>query len=209
MATSLFKRNRRRFEEETAEAPAAEAAETTESDTNSDNQFITILTDMGLSAEQAQAVYQMAQDLAKEGSGEKVEASRMRRARMSAMRRRMAGRGTRERFSSEGREARAERFERRQRPARSRFARSERMARPERFGRTERSARPERNNFSSEIISRQRATIAELRAQLKEFGAQPAAQRMSSQRQAPQAPVIPAAGSIQERVFEAMKNFGK
>jgi hypothetical protein len=44
---------------------------------------------------------------------------------------------------------------------------------------------------------------------LKEFGAQPAAQRMSSQRQAPQAPVIPAAGSIQERVFEAMKNFGK
>jgi len=197
MATSLFKRNRRRFEEETAEAPAAEAAETTESDTNSDNEFINILTEMGLSAEQAQAVYQMAQDLAKEGSGEKVEASRMRRARMSAMRRRMAGRGTRERFSSQGREARAERFERRERPARSRFARSERMA------------RPERSNFSSEIISRQRATIAELRSQLKEFGAQPAAQRMSSQRQAPQAPVIPAAGSIQERVFEAMKNFGK
>jgi len=71
----------RKFEEavveettETTEAPVEETPAAAD-------QLVTILVDMGLSAEQAEAVHSMAQDLVNSGSGEeqKVEASRLRR----------------------------------------------------------------------------------------------------------------------------------
>lgn len=204
-------RKRRFQEEETEETATPQASETTESETNSDEQLITILTEMGLSAESAQALYQMALDLAKEGKGEKVEASRMSRRqlefkrelrkRREMRRQRMEARGERREFGV-------------RRELRERDARRPMDARRERFARSERPGRElRRERFGAEqtdsLIRRQRATIIELRKQLKEFGAMPAAQRLSAQRQNIEQPVVPTGGSIQERVFNAMKNFGK
>jgi len=201
-------RKRRFQEEETEETTSQTASETTESETNSDDKLITILTEMGLSAESAQALYQMALDLAKEGNGEKVEASRMSRRqlefkrelrkRREMRRQRMEARGERREFGV-------------RRELRERDARRPMDARRERFERSGRGMRRER--FGAEqtdsLIRRQRATIIELRKQLKEFGALPAAQRLSAQRQNDVQPGVPTGGSIQERVFNAMKNFGK
>ena len=60
---------RRKFEEETVETPVEEVQE--ESTPDSHEQFINILVEMGLSAEQAEAVHEMAMNLA-EGSSEET-----------------------------------------------------------------------------------------------------------------------------------------
>ena len=96
-----------KFEEEVVEEKVEETT-VEESTPDSHETFVNILVDMGLSAEQAEAVHQMAMDLIDAGEGEvteevkeetkveeKVEASRQRR-----------GRRGRRGFKSEGREDR-------------------------------------------------------------------------------------------------------
>lgn len=100
-----------KFEEEVVEETVEETT-TEESTPDSHETFVNILVEMGLSAEQAEAVHQMAMDLIEASEGEiteevstetteKVEASRQRRGRRSLRR----SRGRKE-FNKEGREAR-------------------------------------------------------------------------------------------------------
>lgn len=204
MARSLF--SKRRFaEEETADAPAPAAETTEESAPDSQTQFVQLLTDMGLSADQAEAVYQMAQDLVNAGGAEqpaKTEASRIRRARM-ARRERMMDRGLygtgERRFSTE------------RRPARERFAREERFARaerPTRQARPARFAREERTDLASRVISRQRQQIQQLRQELAAMGKRPDAQKLSRAPQVANRNVsIPTEGSVKDRVFNTLKNW--
>ena len=202
MARSLF-RKRRFAEEETADAPAPAAETTEESAPDSQTQFVQLLTDMGLSAEQAEAVYQMAQDLVNAGGAEqpaKTEASRIRRARM-ARRERMLnrsrglyGNAEERRFSTERRPLRERRFDRAERPVRA--------ARPERF------ARQERTDLASRVISRQRQQINQLRQELAAMGKRPDAQKLSRAPQVANKNIsIPTEGSVKERVFNSLKNW--
>ena len=100
-----------KFEEDVVEETVEETT-TEESTPDSHETFVNILVEMGLSAEQAEAVHQMAMDLIDASEGEiteevstetteKVEASRQRRGRRSL--RRSNGR---KEFNKEGREAR-------------------------------------------------------------------------------------------------------
>jgi len=103
-----------KFEEEVVEEKVEETT-VEESAPDSHETFVNILVDMGLSAEQAEAVHQMAMDLIEASEGEiteevstettetteKVEASRQRHGRRSLRR----SRG-RKQFNKEGREAR-------------------------------------------------------------------------------------------------------
>ena len=203
MARSLFRK--RRFADEAAADAPAPAAETTteESAPDSQTQFVQLLTDMGLSADQAEAVYQMAQDLVNAGGAEqpaKTEASRIRRARM-ARRERMLnrsrglyGNAEERRFSTERRPLRERRFDRAERPVRE--------ARPARF------ARQERTDLSSRVISRQRQQIQQLRQELAAMGKRPDAQKLSRAPQvANQNISIPTEGSVKDRVFNSLKNW--
>jgi len=92
----IFKkmRNRKFAEDEVVvEEETTVTEETVEESPDSHDQFVSILVDMGLSAEQAEAVHTMAMDLIDAGEGEeiteevseevKVEASRQRRNRRS------------------------------------------------------------------------------------------------------------------------------
>ena len=188
MARTLFKRHRRNFEEVASEE-TAETSETTteESAPDSQSQFVQLLTDMGLSAEQAEAVFQMAQDLVNAGGGEqpqKTEASRLRRER-------------------EFQRARRERQLSRER----RFRREERMPQSRReLSREGRRGSEGRTDLSANVIRRQRATIVELRKQLAQMGAAPAAQKLSRAPQGRNAQVaIPQEGDAKSRVFAALK----
>jgi hypothetical protein len=100
-----------KFEEEVVEEKVEETT-VEESAPDSHETFVNILVEMGLSAEQAEAVHQMAMDLIEASEGEiteevstetteKVEASRQRHGRRSLRR----SRG-RKQFNKEGREAR-------------------------------------------------------------------------------------------------------
>ena len=100
-----------KFEEDVVEETVEETT-TEESTPDSHETFVNLLVDLGLSAEQAEAVHQMAMDLIDASEGEiteevstetteKVEASRQRRGRRSL--RRSKGR---KQFNKEGREAR-------------------------------------------------------------------------------------------------------
>lgn len=131
----------RKFEEEVVEETTTETV--TESP-DSHDQFVSILVDMGLSAEQAEAVHSMAMDLINAGDGEtqetteevteetKVEAARARRGmgkRKKYSRRRGMGdsapRGRR--MSAQDADSKMERMERRMR----RLARQNREMREE------------------------------------------------------------------------------
>lgn len=168
---------RRKFEEETVEAPVEEVQE--ESTPDSHEQFINLLVEMGLSAEQAEAVHEMAMNLAESGSSEetvteetKVEASRSRRAEFARRKRR----GYSRRKMSE------ERSERR--PAR----------------RTEMS----REEMRMRRLSRQNRM---LRQQLQELGQQPAANPVRNRPQAKaEQPTISAEGTAKSRVFGYFKD---
>jgi hypothetical protein len=100
-----------KFEEEVVEETVEETT-TEESTPDSHETFVNILVEMGLSAEQAEAVHQMAMDLIDASEGEiteevstetteKVEASRQRRGR-----RRLRRSEGRKEFNKEGRETR-------------------------------------------------------------------------------------------------------
>lgn len=176
---------KRKFEEEVVE-------ETTTTDTveegtpDAHGQFVQILEDMGLSAEQAEAIHQMAMDLVnstpKEGEeSERVEASRMRRR---------AGRA---------------------RMGRRQMSRSRRHG----LSRMDRSNRPTmRRNFSDverleRTVQRQRRQLSAMREQLENLGQRAGGARVNS---APNvnlnavSPGVPQAGDAKSRVFEMMKN---
>lgn len=167
---------KRKFEEETVETPVEEVQE--ESTPDSHEQFINILVEMGLSAEQAEAVHEMAMKLVENGSSQetqteetKVEASRQRRAEFARRKRRGYSRRG---FSEEGRE---------RRPMRREMSREEMQMR--------RLARQNRM----------------LRQQLSELGQQPATQPLRNRPEV-SAPAnkIEAGGDVKSRVFNYFKD---
>lgn len=132
----IFKkmRNRKFAEDEVVvEEETTVTEETVEESPDSHDQFVSILVDMGLSAEQAEAVHTMAMDLIDAGEGEeiteevseevKVEASRQRRNRRSRRAEFSRGRSQRpmrrELSATEEMEQRLNRLERSNRALRS------------------------------------------------------------------------------------------
>jgi hypothetical protein len=203
---------KRRFEEEVVEETTVTTEESTESAPDPHEQFVALLTEMGLSAEQAEAIHQMAMDLIEstgaESSGEeqKVEASRARRGaygRGGSRRmghggsrggsRRMGGSAPRRRGMS------AERRPRRDSGLRRDFRASGRPSR-------------DRMNFGADRMERQlrrqRREIRELRNQLTELGAQPGATRLNTapqtEKSAPSQ--VPTQGGPKDRVMAMLKH---
>lgn len=181
-------RRARKFEEEvkdqTEETTTEEVVEE-ESTPDSHEQFVNILTEMGLSADQAEAVHQMAMDLVNAGGKQEettqTEMSRARRRRAMARRRanmsRRPARGQRSEFSG-------------RRPVRG-----EVRGRRD-FGTTD--------NRTQMMLRRQRREIMELKRQLKEFGAQPAAR---PERTRGEFNTQPKAMSTQGNVLDRVKSF--
>ena len=170
-----FKNTKQKFEEEAVETPAEEVVE--ESTPDSHEQFVNLLVEMGLSAEQAEAVHEMAMKLVENGTSEetteetKVEASRQRRAEFARRKRR--GYGRRGRKMSEERAPRGRREMSREERRMRRLARENRM----------------------------------LREQLSEMGQQPASQPLRNRPEAKAAqPTIAAGGSAKSRVFDYFKD---
>ena len=182
-------RRARKFEEEvkdqTEETTTEEVVEE-ESTPDSHEQFVNILTEMGLSADQAEAVHQMAMDLVNAGGKQEeatqTEMSRARRRRAMARRRaalNRPARGQRSEFSG-------------RRPVRG-----EVRGRRE-FGTTD--------NRTQMMLRRQRREIMELKRQLKEFGAQPAARPERTRGEFnTEVKAMPTQGKILDRVKSFMK----
>lgn len=157
---------KRKFEEAAEAAPAAPAAADPKS------ALVEALTSMGLNAEQAEAVFAMAEDLIAAGSAAPaaeeavaVEASRDKRGRKRTSmreRKRMGSRARRSKYSREGRTSRPSRMSRTSRP--STRTRSERTA------------------LSAEraTIARQRRKIAKMQRELSAAKSRPAAPKLSS-----------------------------
>ena len=142
----IYMARRKLAEDEVVEETTTEVTEeNVEGSPDQHDQFVTILVDMGLSAEQAEAVHSMAMDLIDAGeevtTEEKIEASRQRRARRSTR-----SEGGRSEMSREGRSTRRQMSEQDMNEARE-----------------QRSLR------------RLRRQNIELRKQLRELGASPAA----------------------------------
>lgn len=185
---SMFKR-KRQFEEAVVEETTT--TETTEESTpDSHEQFITILTEMGLSAEQAEAVHQMAMDLVEAGGAQEtatteVQASRDRRAALRRRRQRFARMNRRREFNREP-EMRGER-----RPMRRRE-----------LGREDARVK---HLFS--MMRELRKENAELKAQL---GLKPAAQKLSANpARGERQPLIPEGNAVKSRAFEMMQKLLK
>jgi hypothetical protein len=136
----------RKFEEEVVEEETTVTEETVEEAPDSHEAFVTILVDMGLSAEQAEAVHSMAMDLIDAGSSEETTTEVKEEVKVEASRQRG----------------------RRSRPTRGR--RSE-FARSERSGRREMS----QEELDARRMRRLRRQNVEMRKQLQELGASPAA----------------------------------
>jgi len=184
-------RRARKFEEEvkdqTEETTTEEVVEE-ESTPDSHEQFVNILTEMGLSADQAEAVHQMAMDLvnaggAQEGDAQETQMARARRRRAMARRRanmsRRPARGQRSEFSG-------------RRPVRG-----EVRGRRD-FGTTD--------NRTQMMLRRQRREIMELKRQLKEFGAQPAARPERTRGEFnTEVKAMPTQGNVLDRVKSFMK----
>ena len=154
--------------------------ETTEESTpDSHDAFVTILVEMGLSAEQAEAIHQMSMDLLEAGTGEtteevstetteKVEASRLRPGRRNLSGKPSQGRnsGSRRRgLSEDSREAR--------------------------------------------MVSRLRRQNIELRKQLREFGASPASKPLRNAPHMDEAKHTTPLTGVTSRAFEMIKNLQK
>lgn len=196
---------KRSFEEEVVEETTV-TEESTESTPDSHEQFVTLLTEMGLSAEQAEAVHQMAMDLVENASGdpgvEKVEASRVKRGGYSRGGSRRMGRGARAGESRMGHS----------RPSRRRGMSADRRPtrnqRPSRGGRREMSG-----NDMGRQLRQQRRAIRELRQQITELsqqlGHQPGAAPLNTAPKnvamsAPQE--VPTQGSPKDRVMAMLKH---
>ena len=170
----------RKFAEEEVVVEETTTETTEESTPDSHDAFVTILVEMGLSAEQAEAIHQMSMDLLEAGTGEtteevstetteKVEASRQRRGRRNLSRKPSQARnsGSRRRgLSEDSREAR--------------------------------------------MVSRLRRQNIELRKQLREFGASPASKPLRNAPQTEEAATktTPLTG-VTNQAFEMIKNLQK
>lgn len=185
---------RRRFEEEpTKEAEVAEATTEESEAPDSHEQFVSILVEMGLSAEQAEAVHQMAMDLVNAGQEPATEEAKTEMSRRRA--RRALSRG----------------YGRPRRPRREEMGRRELSARPMRSGRPAPRSRQELSQQRTQVmLRRQRQRIVELEAQLAQLGQAPAARPLSN---APKQfgrnvkPEMPKTGSPKDRVMQALQNF--
>lgn len=154
---------RRKFEEEVVEETTTETTETVE-ETSPDlhDQFVQILVDMGLSAEQAEAVHSTAMDLINAGDGETETTEEVtEETKVEARRARRAGMGKRGKYArrgfSEARPTRARRFS-------ERGPNADRKVELAAERRMRRLARQNR----------------QLREQLRELGATPAARPLSN-----------------------------
>jgi len=198
-------RNKRKFEEEVVE----ETAVVEESTPDSHEQFINLLVEMGLAAEQAEAVHQMAMDLVDAGGAEETVTETTTTEVAASRQGREFGRGRRrsrrEEYRSEGRRGRRSMSEdRRERPVRDRRE-------FEREGR-----RGGRRSFSENRMKRRmfekmrdlRKENEELKAQL---GQNPAATKLSAN---PTRGVQPSVNTnnfsgVKSRAFEMMQNLMK
>jgi len=155
---------KRKFEEEVVE----ETTETVTEENTSHDQFVSLLVDMGLNAEQAEAVHSMAMDLINAGDGETTET--VNEEKIEAARHRRRGMERKNEYSGRRRSS---------------------MGRSERMGRRRRSMSSERSSDSTARMERRMRRLArqnrELRSQLQEMGARPAA-RPLSQRPSHEAP---------------------
>jgi len=108
----IFKkmRNRKFAEDEVVEEETTVTEETVEESLDYHDQFVSILVDMGLSAEQAEAVHTMAMDLIDAGEGEEITEEVSEEVKVEASRQRRNRRSQRAEFSR-GRSARPERRE--------------------------------------------------------------------------------------------------
>jgi len=179
---------RRYFEEEVPaeEQEVVEETTTEESAPDSHEQFVNILVEMGLTAEQAEAVHSMAMDLVN-AAGEapaaeetKEELSRDRRRRFA--RRRAARRNRQEMgYSKKPR-----------RPKRSEFSRR---------------GRSDRQEVMMNRLRAQRKEIIELKKQLVELGQQPSAQPVTrTKSNFQQAEPLAPNASIKDRVLAKIGN---
>lgn len=104
-------RNRKFAEDEVVvEEETTVTEETVEESPDSHDQFVSILVDLGLSAEQAEAVHTMAMDLIDAGEGEEITEEVSEEVKVEASRQRRNRRSRRAEFSR-GRSARPERRE--------------------------------------------------------------------------------------------------
>ena len=190
------RRPRYRFEEE--EKPVEGETETTTeeggeegSTPDTHEQFINILVEMGLSADQAEAVHQMAMDLVNAGGKQESEApaTEMSRSRGRNFERSRDYRGrSRSREFNRGFESRQFRSER------GEFREDRREVRGRRFSQI--------NEMEMRVmLRRQSRQIMELQRQLQELSAQPAARPERVQQQFTTTHAqMPTQGSILDRV---------
>lgn len=142
----IFKKMRKnKFAEEEVVEETTVTEETVEESPDSHDQFVSILVDMGLSAEQAEAVHTMAMDLIDAGEGEETTTEVKEEVKVEASRQRRNRRSRRAEFARERRS---------ERPMLRELSAEDKME--QRLNRLERSNRA-------------------LRSQLREFGAAPAA----------------------------------
>ena len=159
---------RRKFEDEVVvEEETTVTEENVEDSPDQHEQFISILVDMGLSAEQAEAVHSMAMDLIDAGGSEETTTEVKEEVKVEASR-------------SRGRRSRNARNTRR-----SNFARSNRK---------EMSEQEEKDFNQARTTRRLRRQNIELRKQLRELGASPAA------------PGLRNAPNVKEEKFSATAN---
>ena len=163
---------RRKFEDEVVvEEETTVTEENVEDSPDQHEQFISILVDMGLSAEQAEAVHSMAMDLIDAGGSEETTTEVKEEVKVEASRQR----GSRSRNAQN---------------RRSKFARSNRQ---------QMSEKEEKDFNQARTTRRLRRQNIELRKQLRELGASPAA------------PGLRNAPNVQEEKFSATptKTLGK
>jgi len=189
---------RRKFEEDVVEETTT--TETTESveDTSPDlhDQFVQLLVDMGLSAEQAEAVHSTAMDLINAGDGETETTETVTEETKVEARRARRGMGKRGKYSRRG--FNADRTTRRER---SRHMGEERG--PRRGSRTELAAERRMRRLARQ--NRQ------LREQLQELGASPAARPISNRPTMQAEPAIKSKGLSKStaQALEMINNYGK
>lgn len=150
---------KRKFEEEVVE----ETTDTVTEGTDSHDQFVSLLVDMGLNAEQAEAVHSMAMDLVNAGDGETTEKTeQVNEEKIEAGRHSRRGMGRKKEYSRRGRAS---------------MGRNERMGSRRRRSMSRESSGDERMERRMRRLARQNR---ELRSQLQELGARPAARPLSN-----------------------------
>ena len=177
-------KKRFKFEEEVVEETTT-TEETVEESPDQHEAFVTILVDMGLSAEQAEAVHSMAMELVDAGGGEetteevsteeKVEASRQGRRRSN----------------------------------RAQLSRRGRTSLSQRQGRREGRREMSQGNATERRLNRLERQNIMLRKQLREFGASPAAaplRHAPAQGQPEQAPASNGLTGNTARAFDMINN---